>query len=91
MIMAGDNVGPATAPPSEVTNAVLTPSDPVPEGAQKVCGIDFNAHHGANITVAELVDGMANMGFQASAVADAIQIINKMVRSPWILSIQVQL
>jgi deoxyhypusine synthase len=91
MAKAEDNVGPATAPPSEVTNVVLKPSDPVPEGVQKVRGIDFNAHHGGNITVAELVDGMANMGFQASAVADAVQIINQMVRSPCVLSVQVQL
>ena len=88
--MAEGNAGPGAGPPSEVTDAVLTPSDPVPEGAQKVCGIDFNVHHGTNITVAEMVDGMANMGFQASAVADAIQIINKMVRSPRMLSVQVQ-
>jgi deoxyhypusine synthase len=48
---------------------------------QKVRGIDFDAHH-ADITVADLVDGMAHMGFQASAVADAVQIINQMVRQP---------
>jgi deoxyhypusine synthase len=49
---------------------------------QKVQGIDFDAHHAADITVADLVNGMANMGFQASAVADAVQIINQMVRQP---------
>jgi deoxyhypusine synthase len=49
---------------------------------QKVQGIDFDAHHAADITAADLVDGMANMGFQASAVGDAVQIINQMVRQP---------
>ena len=81
--MANKDAG-SGAPPSEATAAVLVPSDPVPYGVQKVQGIDFNAHHAADITVAELVDGMASMGFQASAVADAVQIINQMVRGPWI-------
>jgi deoxyhypusine synthase len=89
--MAEDNVEATTAPPSKATDAVLLASDPVPEGVQKVHGVDFNAHHAADITAAELVDGMANMGFQASAVADAVHIINQMVRPPWIPSVQVQL
>jgi deoxyhypusine synthase len=89
--MADDSIGATTAPPSKATDAVLLVSDPVPEGVQQVQGVDFNAHHAADITVAELVDGMANMGFQASAVADAVQIINQMVRPPWIPSVQVQL
>ena len=86
--MSQNSAGPATAPPSNATNAVLLPSDPMPDGAQKVQGIDFNAYHDANMTAAELVDGMANMGFQASAVADAVQIINQMVRPLWNPSVQ---
>jgi deoxyhypusine synthase len=89
--MAEDDVAPTTAPPSQATDAVLLPSDPVPEGVQTVHGVDFNAHDAADITAAELVDGMANMGFQASAVADAVQIINQMVRPLWIPSVQVRL
>jgi hypothetical protein len=76
--------------PSQATDAVLLPSDPVPEGMQRVEGIDFNAHRAADITVAELVDGMANMGFQASAVADAAQIINQMVRQESISRLYIQ-
>ena len=79
--MTNNDDGSRTAP-STATDAVLVPSDPVPQGVQKVQGIDFDAHHAADITVADLVDGMANMGFQASAVADAVQIINQMVRQP---------
>ncbi|KAG5298670.1 deoxyhypusine synthase [Histoplasma ohiense] len=43
-----------------------------------VTGIDFNEYAGRDITVAELVDGIAGMGFQASAMGDAVQIINDM-------------
>jgi deoxyhypusine synthase len=91
-----DHVESRTAAPSKATNAVLLHSDPVPEGVQKVQGIDFNKHHAADITAAQLVDGMSNMGFQASALADAVQIINQMVRQSWIpasllLSTHVQL
>ena len=66
--------------PAEATTAVLKPSDPVAEGAQKVSGINFDDHAHRDITVSELVAGMANMGFQASAVAEAVRIINDMVR-----------
>ena len=65
--------------PSHATNAVLKPSDPVPNGAQEVKGIEFDEFQDRNITVRELVAGMATMGFQASAVSDAVQIINDMV------------
>ena len=62
------------------TNAVLRPSDPVPQGIRRVNGIEFNDYGGRDITVKELVAGMADMGFQASAVGDAVRIINDMVR-----------
>ena len=88
--MANSDAASETAP-SKATDAVLLHSDPIPDGAQKVHGIDFNAHRAADITVAELVAGMTNMGFQASAVADAVHIINQMVRQPWIQATQVQL
>ena len=85
MVLSNDDMGlieanSNAAPPSKATDAVLVASDPVPEGVQKVQGVEFNDHHEADITVAELVDGMANMGFQASAVGDAVRIINQMVR-----------
>lgn len=66
-------------PPSEATNAVLVPSDELPEGAQKVEEIDFNAFKGRPITVDDMLDGMKYMGFQASSMAEAVRIINDMV------------
>lgn len=68
--------------PSAATDAVLKPSDAVPEGARKVQGIDFNDYTGRNVTVEELVGNFANTGFQASAVGDAVRIVNDMVFTP---------
>lgn len=67
------------APPSSATDAVLVASEPVPEGVRQVRGVDFNRYQGRDITVADMVEHMAGMGFQASAVADAVRIINDMV------------
>ena len=68
--------------PSSATDAVLKPSHPVPEGSDRVRGVDFN-HHGAHkITVEEMVAGMSSMGFQASAVGDAVRVIKDMVLEP---------
>lgn len=69
----------ATAPPV-AADAVLKPSQPLPEEvSQKVEGIDFDRYAGRDITVDELVRGMANTGFQATALADAVRIIDDMV------------
>jgi deoxyhypusine synthase len=65
---------------AEVKDAVFVTSDPVPEGAMRVRGIDFNLHKDGDISVVDLVEGMSNMGFQASAIGDAVRIINEMVR-----------
>ena len=68
--------------PPESTNAqaaVLKPSDPVPEDARTVKGVEFDDHRDAPITVEEMVAGMASMGFQASAVADAVRVVDDMV------------
>ncbi|KAL1997688.1 hypothetical protein VTN02DRAFT_1094 [Thermoascus thermophilus] len=74
-----DTTAPAeAAPPSSATAAVLVASEPVPEGARQVRGVDFDRYQGRDITVAELVSHMAGMGFQATAVADAVRIINDM-------------
>jgi deoxyhypusine synthase len=67
--------------PSSVTEAVLVPSEEVPQGAKQVTGIDFNQYGDRDITAAEMVDAMAGMGFQASAIGDAARIINEMVRA----------
>ncbi|KAI9800462.1 MAG: Deoxyhypusine synthase [Piccolia ochrophora] len=66
------------AAPSGATDAVLKPSATVPPDAQRVSGIDFDQHTGTRITVEDLVAGMSNMGFQASAVSEACRIINDM-------------
>ena len=78
----GHRNGPAgSSGPDVATNAVLKPSAAVDASAREVRGIDFNDHpDGGQVTVDELVAGMADMGFQASAVGDAIQIINDMRR-----------
>lgn len=72
---------PASAP-AAATDAVLKPSEPVPEGAKEVQGIDFNEYASRAITVEELVGGYATMGFQATAVGEAVRIINDMVSFP---------
>lgn len=66
--------------PAGATDAVLKPSDPVPEGAQEVKGVEFNDYAGRSITVEELVAGMENMGFQATSVGQAVKVIEGMVR-----------
>ena len=68
--------------PVVATGAVLKPSDPVTHGMREVGGINFDDYRGRDISVGELVAGMKDMGFQASAVADATRIINDMVLSP---------
>ena len=65
--------------PSLSTDAVLKPSAPVPKGVQEVSGVEFNNYKDHDITVAELVSQMTTTGFQASAVSDAVRIINDMV------------
>lgn len=65
--------------PSLATDAVLKPSAPVSQEAQRVQGIDYDKYADHDVTVSELVGGMANMGFQATAIADAVRIINDMV------------
>jgi deoxyhypusine synthase len=79
-IMTTPNPGvPVEAAPSAATDAVLKPSAPVPEDAKQVQGIDFNDYAQHSITVDELVRGMADMGFQATSVGEAVRIINEMV------------
>lgn len=65
--------------PSGATDAVLRPSDPVPEDAVTVKGLEFDDFTGRNITVAELVENLGRVGFQASSIGQAADIINGMV------------
>lgn len=67
------------AAPSGATDAVLKPSDPVPDNAIPVQGLDFDKFKDRNITVAELVEGMTNMGFQASSIGQAVEVVHGMV------------
>ncbi|KAL1996667.1 hypothetical protein VTN49DRAFT_7532 [Thermomyces lanuginosus] len=64
--------------PSSATEAVLVSSASMPEDAVPVRGVDFNQFRDRDITVPELVASMAGMGFQASAVGEAVRIINEM-------------
>ena len=59
--------------------AVLKRSAPVPESVKEVSGIEFDRFQDKIITVDDIVEGMARTGFQASAVAEAITIINRML------------
>lgn len=67
-----------TTAPSGATNAVLKPSDPVPQGTLPVKGLDFNAFASRGLSVAELVDSMSSMGFQASSIGRAAKIVDGM-------------
>jgi deoxyhypusine synthase len=68
-----------SAAPKTATDAVLKPSEGVPEGSREVHGIDFDDYKNGQISVDSLVGSMANMGFQASSLAEAVRIINEMV------------
>ena len=82
--MAASRGNPVTngqATPKVSHDAVLKPSAPVPEGVPMVDGPEFNDYdrRGMDITAAELVASMANMGFQSTAIGEATRIINDMV------------
>lgn len=65
--------------PALATDAVLKPSVEMSADAAKVSGIEFDSYKD-NITAADLVDGMSNMGFQASSLGKACNIINEMIK-----------
>lgn len=69
------------AKPSVSYDAVFKSSVPVPEGVPMVGGPEFNDYdrRDMDITAAELVTSMANMGFQSAGVGEAARIINDMV------------
>lgn len=69
-----------STPSAIATDAVLKPSEEVPSEWSDliVSGIDFNALHHEPITISSLISGMGNMGFQASNLSRAVQIIDKM-------------
>lgn len=85
--MAGESSNgiPNGQAPTISHDAVFKPSAPVPEDIPSVGGVEFNDYDNRrpiktkDITVAEMVSNMANMGFQATALAEAARIINDMV------------
>jgi len=83
IVMANTEGNPMTysQPPSLSHDAVFKPSAPVPEGVPMVDGPEFNNYDRKNmdITAAELVANMANIGFQSAGVGKAARIINEMV------------
>ncbi|KAI4146368.1 MAG: hypothetical protein L6R39_003474 [Caloplaca ligustica] len=64
--------------PDMASDAVLKPSAPVAPGARAVRGLEFNDHVDKPLTVEELVEHMGGMGFQATAVSEAVRIVNDM-------------
>ena len=83
MAHLGDQASSDRGVPVSVSDAVLRPSLPMPDDTppRPVVGIDFDRHAGqAPITVQELVSGMANVGFQATNLAEGVRIVNEMVR-----------
>ncbi|KEY66443.1 hypothetical protein S7711_06183 [Stachybotrys chartarum IBT 7711] len=65
------------APPSQATDAVLVKSDAMPHDAQRVEELDFNKIKGP-VTAEDLLLGMRHMGFQSTAIGEAVRIINDM-------------
>lgn len=78
------NPSPNDAPPTGATDAVLMKSEEMPKDAQEVEELDFNKLKGP-ITAEDLLLGMRHMGFQASAMSEAVRIINDMVCMPTVL------
>lgn len=64
--------------PGLANEAVFVSSDPVPEDAVEVTGIDYSKAESRNSTAKNLIKGMRNMGFQASSLSEACEIIDEM-------------
>ena len=75
---AADETGTGRVP-ALATDAVLKASAPMPNDAKTVEGIDFGQYANRKITAEELVAGMSRVGFQATAMGEAVRIINDMV------------
>ena len=61
--------------PAAVSAAILQPSEPVPDTAVSVRGPDFDA----NLSLQDLLKSYERIGFQASNLGKAINIVNGMV------------
>lgn len=64
--------------PESLNDAVLKSSDPVPEDFVKVRGIDYSKSESINMRATDLINAMKTMGFQASSLGEACNIIDEM-------------
>lgn len=64
--------------PDLAADAVLKQSIDIPDSFVKVSGVDYSKDSAYNSRASDLIDSMRNMGFQASSVATACDIINEM-------------
>lgn len=78
---ASSSAGPSTTPaaaPAGATASLFVSSAPVPDDFEDVRGPNFEERQ----DVQSLIDSFARVGFQASGVHKAVQIIEKMVGTP---------
>ncbi|CUM50503.1 Deoxyhypusine synthase [Debaryomyces fabryi] len=64
--------------PGLASDAVLKQSIPVPDSFVEIKGVDYSKDSAYNMKAVDLIDSMKNMGFQASSVSQACEIINSM-------------
>lgn len=64
--------------PGLASDAVLKQSIPVPDNFVEVKGIDYSKDSAYNMKAVDLIESMKTMGFQASSVSQACEIINSM-------------
>lgn len=64
--------------PNLASDAVLKHSAPVPKDFKEVTGIDYSKESSVDMKASDLVASMRNMGFQASSLGEACEIIDGM-------------
>lgn len=64
--------------PVNATDAVFVKSIPVPEDFVEVKGVDYSQDSAYNMNAKDLIKSMTNMGFQASSLSKACNIIDEM-------------
>lgn len=64
--------------PDLAADAVMKESIPVPASFQEVKGVDYSKPNSRNMRAVDLVESMKTMGFQASNLYTACEIINEM-------------
>jgi len=67
--------------PSFITQAVLVPTETIPDSAV-ISGYDFNT--GRDLDA--LMGAMMTSGFQATALGQAVEEVNRMVRARWCMN-----